>query len=126
MDTRGFLERAAGVAAILAADASAPAPRLAARVGAAPALADGDPDELLTQRQAAGFLKVSISYLRASDCPKVLLPGRGRRPLVRYRRSDLVAWAARWTTPALGAGAPAIEVGAPAIEVGTPALHPAA
>lgn len=56
-----------------------------------------EPDELLKQREAAGMLKVSVSYLRASDCPKVLLPSRGKRKLVRYRRSDLLAWAEKWT-----------------------------
>jgi hypothetical protein len=52
-------------------------------------------DRYLTQKQAAEVLQVSVSYLRASSCPKVLLPGNGRRgkPLVRYRVSDLVSWA---------------------------------
>jgi hypothetical protein len=52
-------------------------------------------DRYLTQRQAAELLQVSVSYLRASNCPKVLLPGNGRRgkPLVRYRMHDLVSWA---------------------------------
>ncbi len=49
----------------------------------------------LTQKQAAAVLQVSVSYLRASSCPKVLLPGNGKRgkPLVRYRQLDLLAWA---------------------------------
>ena len=56
-------------------------------------------DELLTQREAATLLRVSVSYLRASDCPKVLLPSGGpkQKPLVRYRRSDLDAWLEHWT-----------------------------
>lgn len=57
----------------------------------------------LTQREAAGLLRVSVSYLRASSCPKHLLPGNGARgrPLVRYLRDDLLAWAtARALTPA--------------------------
>lgn len=56
-----------------------------------------DDEVLLTQREAAGILKVGVSYLRASDCPKVLLPpARGTRPLVRYRRSAVLAWAVAW------------------------------
>ena len=52
-------------------------------------------DALLTQREAADLLKVSVSYLRSSCCPKVLLPGTGPRgrPLVRYLRSDVLNWA---------------------------------
>jgi hypothetical protein len=52
----------------------------------------------LTQKEAAALLKVSVGYLRASDCPKVLLPGNGRsaKPLVRYRRDDVVAWSERF------------------------------
>lgn len=52
-------------------------------------------DTLLTQRDAADLLKVSVSYLRSSSCPKVLLPGNGprRKPLVRYLRSDVLSWA---------------------------------
>ena len=46
----------------------------------------------LTQREAAVLARVSVSYLRASRCPKILLPGRGRRPMVRYSRADVVAW----------------------------------
>lgn len=58
-------------------------------------------DELLTQKEAAAMLRVGVSYLRASDCPKVLLPpARGRRPLVRYRRTDVLAWADGWATRA--------------------------
>lgn len=57
-------------------------------------------DELLTQREAAALLRVSVAYLRASSCPKILLPGRGDRgkPLVRYLRSDVLAWAIKRRT----------------------------
>lgn len=64
---------------------------------------------LLTQKEAAAYLRVSVSWLRASDCPKVLLPqpmtprasrrveaGKPLRPLLRYRREDLDAWADHW------------------------------
>jgi hypothetical protein len=56
---------------------------------------DAAADQLLTQGEAAELLRVSVSYLRASSCPKILLPGRGDRgkPLVRYLRSDVLAWA---------------------------------
>jgi hypothetical protein len=63
---------------------------------------EGLPAEL-TQREAARLLRVSASYLRASSCPKHLLPGNGPRgrPLVRYLREELLAWgSARALTPA--------------------------
>jgi hypothetical protein len=52
-------------------------------------------DEVLTQREVAALLKVSVAYIRASACPKLLLPGSGARgkPLVRYLRSDVLSWA---------------------------------
>jgi hypothetical protein len=48
----------------------------------------------LTQREAARLLRVSVSYLRASSCPKHNLPGNGPRgrPLVRYLRDELLTW----------------------------------
>lgn len=57
------------------------------------------PEGLVSQREAAAFLGVSQSYLRASSCPKVLLPGNGPRdrPLVRYRLSEVAAWTQQWT-----------------------------
>lgn len=50
--------------------------------------------EEMTQREAARLLRVSVSFLRASSCPKCLLPGNGPRgrPLVRYLRSEVLAW----------------------------------
>ena len=58
-----------------------------------------DDEELLKQKDAAQVLKASVEYLRRSDCPKVLLPpSRGKRPLVRYRRSTLFQWALHWDT----------------------------
>lgn len=52
---------------------------------------------LWTQREAAFYLGVSSRYLRASDCPKLLLPGTGPRgkKLVRYDPSDVRSWADR-------------------------------
>ena len=49
----------------------------------------------LTLRQAAELLHVSGAYLRASSCPKVLLPGNGPRnkALIRYVTDDLKEWA---------------------------------
>jgi hypothetical protein len=58
---------------------------------------------MLTQREAAALLRVSVSYLRASSCPKHLLPGNGPRgrPIVRYLREELLDWAtSRACTPA--------------------------
>jgi hypothetical protein len=61
----------------------------------APILPHVESDKLLTQREAASVLNVSVAYLRASTCPKLLLPGSGPRgkPLVRYLRSDVLSWA---------------------------------
>lgn len=52
-------------------------------------------ERLWTQHEAATYLGVSERYLRASDCPKLLLPGTGpkRKPLVRYAPVDVRAWA---------------------------------
>ena len=52
-------------------------------------------DRLLTQREVARLLGVSPSYIRVSSCPKYLLPGNGPRgrPLLRYRLSEVLAWA---------------------------------
>jgi hypothetical protein len=57
----------------------------------------------LTQREAARVLRVSVSFLRASSCPKHLLPGNGPRgrPLVRYLRDEVLQWGtARALAPA--------------------------
>ena len=58
-----------------------------------------EPEPLVSQKEAAAFLHVSQTYLRASSCPKVLLPGNGPkdRPLVRYRLSEVATWSERWT-----------------------------
>lgn len=51
------------------------------------------PQALWTQREAAAFVRVAVSTLRASSCPKRLirLPGR-TRPIVRYVPAEVVAW----------------------------------
>jgi hypothetical protein len=51
--------------------------------------------EYLTQKAAAHLLGVSTSWLRSSTAPRVLLPGNGPagRPLLRYSRTALLAWA---------------------------------
>lgn len=55
-------------------------------------------DELLTPAEAALLLKVSPKYLRISDCAKVLLPAnRGTRSIVRYWKSEVLAWAEKWS-----------------------------
>lgn len=51
--------------------------------------------ELLTQKEAARYLGVSVRYLQQrAEVRRTLLPGHGptRRPLIRYRRADLDAW----------------------------------
>lgn len=56
--------------------------------------------ELWTQREAAAALRVSARYLRESSCPRVLLPGNGKKghPLVRYDPTEVAAWAEQWHT----------------------------
>jgi hypothetical protein len=75
----------------LAGQRSTGSPNVAAPVLPAPLPGD----ELLTQREAAALLKVCVAYLRASSCPKLLLPGSGPRgkPVLRYLRSDVLSWA---------------------------------
>jgi hypothetical protein len=65
-----------------------------ARVTEAVRNASTSANRLVPQKAAAAYLGVSVSYLRASSCPKVLLPGTGPRgkALVRYRLTDLDAW----------------------------------
>jgi hypothetical protein len=80
-----------------------PAGILLSILGAEGRTAGDDVPTELTQREAARVLRVSVSFLRASSCPKHLLPGNGPRgrPLVRYLRSEVLAWAtARALTPA--------------------------
>ena len=49
------------------------------------------------QKEAAKAVGVSPSYLRATSCPKVLLPGNGAKgkPLVRYLPEEVMAWSTR-------------------------------
>ena len=50
--------------------------------------------ELWTQKEAAARLKVSVSWLRASSCPKRIIPGNGKagKPLVRYDPEEVEQW----------------------------------
>lgn len=56
-------------------------------------IADGDPDELLDSRTLARLLHVSVQWLEIGRSvgygPK---PVRLNKRVVRYRRSDVVAW----------------------------------
>jgi hypothetical protein len=85
------------LAEALPAGSAVPVPRelLLELLGARPSrgAAEALPSEL-TQKEAARVLRVSVSYLRASSCPKHLLPGNGPhgRPLVRYLRDEVLAW----------------------------------
>ena len=49
---------------------------------------------LWTQREAAAALRVSVSWLRASECPKVRLRSQGMsgRGPVRYDPDAVRAW----------------------------------
>ena len=51
--------------------------------------------KLLRPAEAARLLGVSVSYLRDSSCPKVMLPskGRGFKPFIRYVPAEVLAWA---------------------------------
>ena len=59
-------------------------------------------ERLWTQKEAAAFLSVTTRYLRDSSCPKILLPGNGKKgqPVVRYDPADVRAWAHAWHTGA--------------------------
>lgn len=73
-------------------------PRAPARGKAGAPIPTDEP--LWTQQEAADFVRVAVSTLRACDCPKrvILLPGR-RRPIVRYVPAEVRAWLeARSTT----------------------------
>jgi hypothetical protein len=53
-----------------------------------------------TQTEAAEFLQVSTRWLRASSCPKVLLPGHGEKskPMLRYEPAAVRTWALSFIT----------------------------
>lgn len=56
--------------------------------------------QLLTQKEMAGRLRVSVSYLRASGCPKTFLPSLkpGGRPIIRYSPEEVERWLGRFHT----------------------------
>ena len=54
-------------------------------------------ESLWTQREAADFLRVSTRTLRSSDCPKLALPVRGKKPIVRYSPDAVRNWALSFT-----------------------------
>jgi hypothetical protein len=58
----------------------------------------GGEERLWTQQEAAAFLSVTPRYLRDSSCPKVLLPGNGKKgqPILRYDPDEVRAWARAW------------------------------
>lgn len=103
-ERRGLL----ALAEALGPGASVPVPtawllELLGRSSATSHAVEGLPEEL-TQKEAAKLLRVSVAYLRASSCPKHLLPGNGAqgKPLVRYRRADVIAWSlSRTLAPSL-------------------------
>lgn len=54
----------------------------------------------LNQRQAASYLGVSVAYFaKHVDVEPVPFPSAGDKPLERYARADLDAWAERWRDP---------------------------
>ena len=52
-------------------------------------------EPLWTQKETADFLRVSVRYLRDSNCPKLLLPSAtgASKPLLRYDPEKVRAWA---------------------------------
>jgi hypothetical protein len=53
-----------------------------------------------SQVAAAQYLGVSVRYFQLHvDVTPLPFPGRGTRPLERYRRADLDAWAEKWADP---------------------------
>ena len=48
--------------------------------------------------RAAKYLGMSVRWLRNSSVPKVLVPGAGRRPSIRYAPEEVAAWARRHLT----------------------------
>jgi hypothetical protein len=52
-------------------------------------------DRLWTEKQAAAYLGMSERWMRDSDVPKVLLPGKGtaRAAAVRYESDEVKAYA---------------------------------
>jgi len=55
-------------------------------------------DRLWSEDEAASYLRMSTRWLRDSIVPKVLLPGAGKRPTVRYEPDQVSAWAKAHST----------------------------
>jgi hypothetical protein len=54
----------------------------------------------MSQVDSARYLGVSVRYFRDHVGVKpVPFPGGGKKPLERYARADLDAWAERWRDP---------------------------
>lgn len=54
----------------------------------------------MSQVQAAAYLGVSTRYFRDHvTVTPIPFPGGGQRPVERYARADLDAWAERWRDP---------------------------
>ena len=54
-------------------------------------------ENLWTQREAAGFLRVFTRTLRSSSCPRLSLPVTGKKPILRYNPEAVRAWALSFT-----------------------------
>lgn len=54
----------------------------------------------MSQVRAAEYLGVSVRYFRDHvEIEPVPFPGSGNKPVERYARVDLDAWAEKWRTP---------------------------
>lgn len=53
-----------------------------------------------SQIEAARYLGISARYFQLHvDVTPLPFPGRGTKPVERYRRADLDAWAEKWADP---------------------------
>ncbi len=50
------------------------------------------PESLWTKRELAEYLGVTVRAVERMPVPRVTLPGRGKKPIVRYDPAQVRAW----------------------------------
>jgi len=50
------------------------------------------PESLWTKRELAAYLGVTVRAVERMPIPRVALPGRGKKPIVRYDPAQVRAW----------------------------------